>query len=322
VPGQEPGPTKVVYIGGWGRSGSTLVDRVLGQIPGVVSVGELREVWRHGLVENRPCGCGEPFSDCPFWTAVGERAFGGWEALDRDEVLRMRYSLDRPWSTPLLAAPARLGLLRRSVERYAGILERLYPAILQVSGARAVVDSSKLPSHAMILRRVPGLDLSLVHLVRDSRGVAYSWKKDVANRVTTGDPTYMEKYDALSASLRYDLYNGMTRWVGRLGVPYLLVRYEDFVASPRSALERILAHTGLPAGDLSFVGDREIALGPNHTVDGNPMRFSVGSVGLRLDDEWVRKLSRRDRFWVTTLTSPMLRGYGYTGKAGANGRPR
>jgi hypothetical protein len=314
VPEQDRGPTKVIFIGGWGRSGSTLVDRVLGQIPGIVSVGELRELWRHGLIENRPCGCGEAFSNCPFWTEVGARAFGGWGTLDRDEVLRLRYSLDRPWSVPLLAAPRSLGVLRRPVVRYAAILEPLYAAIRDVSGAQAIVDSSKLPSHAMILRSVNQVDLSLVHLVRDSRGVAYSWQKHVRNRVTAGEPKFMEKYNPIAASLRYDLYNGLTRLVGRLGVPYLLVRYEDFIAHPRATLEQVLAHAGMGPADLSFVADGEISLAPNHTVDGNPMRFSIGPVGLRLDDEWTRGMSSRDRFWVTTLTSPMLRRYGYRGK--------
>jgi Sulfotransferase family len=326
----DVGRTSVVYIGGWGRSGSTLVDRVLGQIPGVVSVGEVREVWQRGWVENRPCGCGEAFADCPFWTAVGQSAFGGWRRLDREEVLHLRYSLDRAWSVPVLAAPRRMGLARGAMDRYAGILARLYAAIREVSGANTVVDSSKLPSHAMILRRVPGLELCLVHLVRDSRGVAYSWQKLVRNRVSAGEPRYLEKYNLLSASLRYDLYNGLTRMVGRLGVPYLLVRYEDFVARPAQSLRRILDHAGVSAAraDLSFIHDGEVSLSPNHTVDGNPMRFSTGPVALRLDDEWTRAMSGRDRFWVTALTSPMLHAYGYSGRSGragntgTRGRPR
>jgi hypothetical protein len=323
VTGPDHSPTKIIYIGGWGRSGSTLLDRVLGQIPGVVSLGELREVWQRGLVENRPCGCGLPFSDCPFWIAVGDSAFGGWKAIDQREILRLRYSLDRPWSVPVLAAPSGLGLVRRPLQRYTGLLRRLYAAIREVSGARVVVDSSKLPSHAMILRRVPGVDLSLVHLVRDSRGVAYSWQKNVRNRVTAGEPKYLEKYDPFSASMRYDLYNGLTTLVGRLGVPYLLMRYEDFVARPKESLERILTHAGLSSSvDLSFVHDGEISLAPNHTVDGNPMRFSVGSVDLRVDDEWTRSMPSRDRFWVTTLTAPMLRGYGYRRHVRTTGRTR
>jgi Sulfotransferase family len=311
----DGGRTKVIYIGGWGRSGSTLVDLVLGQIPGLVSLGEVREVWQRGVVENRPCGCGQAFADCPFWTSVGDLAFAGWKALDQEEVLRLRYSLDRPWSIPYLAGPSRLGFRRQAIERYTALLQRLYAAIRVASGADTVVDSSKLPSHAMILRKVPGVDLSLVHLVRDSRGVAYSWQKHVRNRVTFGEPKYLERYDPVSASLRYDLYNGLTRLVGRMGVPYLLVRYEDFVARPKEAVSKILAHAGLPASvDLSFVGDGQVSLAPNHTVDGNPVRFSVGPLGLAVDDEWTRNMPKRDRFWVTALTAPMLRRYGYPRK--------
>ena len=66
----------VLFIGGLGRSGSTLVDRVLGQTPGVCSVGELVFLWERGLLANERCGCGEPFDGCPFWKEVGVRAFG------------------------------------------------------------------------------------------------------------------------------------------------------------------------------------------------------------------------------------------------------
>ena len=64
---------KVAFVGATGRSGSTLVARVLGGAPGACSVGELCWIWNYGVLNDRPCGCGEPFSACPFWTAVGER---------------------------------------------------------------------------------------------------------------------------------------------------------------------------------------------------------------------------------------------------------
>ena len=66
---------RVVYIGGYTRSGSTLLDRLLGATPGAVSVGELRHLWSMGFIEDRFCGCGEPFSACPFWRRVVGDAF-------------------------------------------------------------------------------------------------------------------------------------------------------------------------------------------------------------------------------------------------------
>jgi Sulfotransferase family len=311
---------RVLYIGGWGRSGSTLVDRVLGQVPGVASLGEVRELWSRGWVENRPCGCGKPFADCPFWTAVGERAFGGWNALDRGEVLALRYSIDRAWNYPALIGRRGPRSFADRLDRYVAILDRLYTAIGEVSGAQVVVDSSKLPTHALLLRRVPSVDLRVVHLIRDARGVAFSWRKQQLSATTgAGQERYLERYNPVAASGRYVLYNALTTVLARTGVPLLRVRYEDFVADPPVWTGRILSHAGLSVGraQLAFLHDGEADLAPNHTVDGNPMRFSVGPVRIRVDDEWRRRMPRSDRVWVTALTAPSLLRYGYLSK----GRP-
>ena len=73
-PNGDPG-VKVLYIGGLGRSGSTLLDRMLGQLPGFFSAGEIRDLWQRGLRENALCGCGAPFKECEVWTRVGKEAY-------------------------------------------------------------------------------------------------------------------------------------------------------------------------------------------------------------------------------------------------------
>jgi hypothetical protein len=72
----------ILYIGGHGRSGSTILAQTLGQIPGFVNVGEVWQVWYRGFRENERCGCGQPFYSCEFWRAVGDEAFGGWDNID------------------------------------------------------------------------------------------------------------------------------------------------------------------------------------------------------------------------------------------------
>jgi hypothetical protein len=69
----------LLYLGGLGRSGSTIIERLLGQLPGVCSVGEVVHLWRRGIGDAERCGCGEPFPGCPFWSKVGLAAFGGWD---------------------------------------------------------------------------------------------------------------------------------------------------------------------------------------------------------------------------------------------------
>ena len=96
---------QVLYVGGWGRSGSTLLSHLLGRLPEMVAVGELRYVWQAGVSGNELCGCGEPFDECPFWVAVGEEAFGGWDKIDLGEVLGLEAAVLRHSRIPMLAAP-------------------------------------------------------------------------------------------------------------------------------------------------------------------------------------------------------------------------
>jgi hypothetical protein len=303
-------PHRVLVIGGWGRCGSTLLDMMLGQVAGFVSAGEVRELWLRGCVENRPCGCGVPFSECPFWSQVGDAAFGGWQRLDLERILRVRYSLDRPWGVPRLLADRRG---HADFDHYSDALARLFGGIRAVSGARVVIDSSKLPTHTMILSQTSGVDVRLVHLVRDSRGVAYSNTKRVVKTVTNGEPTLLPTHGAFSASARYALYNGLTQSAARKGVDYMLLRYEDLIAEPETNLRAVIRHAGEPAADaaLPFLTEQGVLLAENHLVDGNPVRFAKGAVPLRADEEWRTKMRPGPRRAVTALTLPFLATYRY-----------
>src|SRR3954466_11303605 len=65
-----PTRTRVLSIVGPGRSGTTILGNILGEVEGVTNAGELRWLWRRGLAERRPCGCGLPPAECPRWSVV------------------------------------------------------------------------------------------------------------------------------------------------------------------------------------------------------------------------------------------------------------
>jgi sulfotransferase family protein len=332
-------PVRVIAVAGTGQNGATLLTRMLGQLPGVAAVGELGRLWDTGLVENRPCSCGEPFLSCPFWDAVGQRAFGGWEGVDGAAVARLREAVrlkrptqrlpDRdihelrrlagPQWLPIRLAPALAPRYGRDRASYSSMMTQLYAAIAEVSGADVIVDSMKVPYHVYLLRDLP-IDLRVVHLVRDSRGVAHSQTKTVEKQ-GTGPVRHRGRRHPAKTAVRWDWVNSMFHLLRRLGVPSLLVRYEDVVTSPSTTLRRIAGLGGVPVGedDLGFISGSEASLPPDHLVAGNRMRMQAGSVRLRLSDEWRTALPGRQRMVVLGLTWPLLRRYGYIG-AGKEGR--
>jgi hypothetical protein len=300
---------RILFTAGWGRSGSTLLSRLLDEIPGFVSVGETRDIWQRGCLDDRLCGCGRVFSACEFWVAVGEHAFGGWGDVDAREMLELRTATDRPWSGVLTGHPDLVPGYRAKLDRYVDHLDRLFRAFRAVSGAEVVVEVSKHPSFGWLLASIPDVDLRVVHLVRDSRGVVHSWEKQV-DMADGGTP--MQRYGAMSAALRYSMYNTQAQ---RLSArhPSCFLRYEDLVADPRRHVLAIARLAGVELDDraLDFIGRDGVVLGPNHTVAGNPMRLRTGPVVLSVDDEWARAMPRAKRNAVVALTAPLLARYRY-----------
>ena len=299
------GLTRVLYIAGWGRSGSTILDNVLGQVEGFFSTGELRSIWDRGLIENWLCSCGAAFRDCEVWKSVFTEAFGGFEGVDVRRMLAIRDRYDRPWNTFF---PRRL----RSSElaEYRAALTRLYAAIAAVSGAKVIVDSSKTPAYCRILQDCAGIEVDVVHLLRDSRAVAFSWQRKRLWGNNEGG--YMSRFVPAVSSLIWDGRQVASEALGR-GAPgrYLRLRYEDFVAAPQHALARILALTGGGSALPAFCGDRKVALRPVHGISGNPSRFARGAVELRPDEEWRSAMKWTDRLIVTAMTAPLLMRYRY-----------
>ncbi len=307
---------RVLFLGGLGRSGTTLLERVLGELPGAVALGEIVHLWERSLVLDESCGCGEAFSRCPFWCQVGEVAFGGWSAVDPVRIGHLRAAVDRTRFIPRLARQPAGGDRGGPLEEYLGYYRKVYAAAAEVSGASVVIDSSKHPSLAFCLRGSPDIGLRVVHCVRDSRAVAYSWTKQVP-RPEAGDPgEMMTRYSPAKSALLWDSHNAVFALLGRLGTPILRVRYEDFVAQPRSSIRAIAGFAGIATNDraLGFVGDRQVELSPGHTTSGNPMRFRTGVVPIRPDDAWRAALRPTYRRSVTALTLPMLARYGYLGR--------
>ena len=302
------GPT-VIYIGGFGRSGSTLLERLLGQLPGVTTLGEVVHLWSRGVRDDDLCGCGEHFSSCPFWTQVGRRT-GGWSPVEADRMVGLRQRVDRLRHVPRLALGSG-GPLGRDLRDYLDRWERLYAAAAEASGARVLVDSSKHGSTALALSHSRRIDLRLAQIVRDPRGVAHSWAKEVV-RPESGDGRLMPRYSPARSSALWLAHNATVAAVGRRTRAHARVRYEDLVARPAEEVALLWERLDLPGTAQLDVGpDRTVDLRPSHSVAGNPMRFTTGRVVLEPDQAWRRDLPAGARRTATAVGLPLMAPLGY-----------
>jgi hypothetical protein len=305
-----PSPVKILYIVGFPRSGSTLLDQLLAADGGLVSAGEVRRIWERGFLANELCGCGQPFGSCPFWTRVVDEAFGGPGGVDARAMASAIAALD--------GRRARWIEVGRRIRPFAGsapnrldeVLLPLYRAILTISGAPAIVDSSKDSTYALLLSTIEGIEVEIVHLVRDSRAVAYSWQRRRRRPEIVDREEYMPVIRPAGAAAGWSARNVSAEALRRFSQRYVRLRYEDLVADPGMALPRVLGDLQ-PAPRAAGLSDGGRRPGLHHTVSGNPMRLAKGPLKVTPDVEWMSAMNGRDRTAVTALSSPLLLRYGY-----------
>jgi hypothetical protein len=307
----------VLYLAGWGRSGSTLAEAMLDQHPELIGVGEIKFLWERGLRQNRRCSCGTPIRSCPFWVRVLREAFGAMPDDDRVDDLDAASRRFRTRHLPqlLLTWPRRL--FAPDLDWYYHDLGALYDAVQRVSGARVIVDSSKFPPYLVALLQTPGLDVRVAHLVRDPRAVAHSWQRRVADPDAPGDAMMPQLHPGVTA-LYWSAWNLATERIAtRAAIPYLRFRYEDLVADPAATLEQLAELVDLPSIAPPVNADGELLLAHTHQVSGNPSRLRSGAIPLRLDDAWVDDMPAFDRRLAGAFTMPLRQRYGY-GRAGSH----
>lgn len=297
--------TRVLAIVGSDRSGSTLLDNILGGVPGAFSGGEIRYLWERGLDEQRLCGCGVAVVECRIWASVladvppDTKDVG--TILSDLELLRTRHAFTH--DLPIVG--------RRYDQAVSDLARRvapLYQRLAKVTDAEVIIDSSKRPTWARLLRSMPGVEVTVVHLVRDPRAVAHS-RKRFKRQLDSAEERGMPQHPPVVSATFWTVWNLAAERLND-GCRYLRIRYEDMLRDPVGTVDAIRSLAGLTRGHPGLTAT-SVTLQPSHTVSGNPGRFSTGLVPLRLDDAWRRDQSRLDRTIVDWLTRPLARRYGY-----------
>lgn len=296
---------KVLYIAGFERSGSTIVNRVLGQIDGFVAWGELRDIWQHGIVENRPCTCGTTFRNCSAWQKIFERAFKGAEKINTSEMDKLQKKA-RFFVLPHYFKLLQDSFLKKQIHPYLISLEKLYQAIQKTTNSRVIVDSTKASWYGYVLSLLPSIDLYIVHVIRNPKGVCYSLDQHKSKGELTS-----QWYNPIHASISWNLKNyAVETLLNSSEDRYLRINYEDFIANPQIAVKQILKLLDEDITELPFVSPTEVKMSTDHIITGSPSsRSDIGTVKLQLDQKWKYKMKLIDKMIIDLLTFPIKHKY-------------
>lgn len=309
-PIEIPSRTTVVFIGGAGRSGSTVIENMLANCERIICVGEAKTVFSIGLRENPLMPSGVRFKEDKFWLRVIETGWGGIDQIDIDRIEYLQRTVDKtlhlvPNELPLFRTENRKKLL----SEYRDHLSRLYKAIAAAGDADVVVDTTKWPIYGSHLIRSSGLDVRLIHLIRDPRAVYRSWRTPKIRP---------EKVDAVTLMVRPTPLWIVTKWIeSNLTMAILcrdrknatLLRYENFAKSPKASLVRALQSIGLEDVTFYLKRTKKFHWGRSKSMRGNPVRFSNGEIFIKEDLRWIELSAANITLSITLL--PFLKFFGY-----------
>lgn len=300
----------VLYICGARRSGAVMLEAMLSQGVGVLGLGDVQAFWRVAFAsDGATCSCGLSLADCPLWGHV--RAHLPQSALD---AARLRHAMQHKLHHPSSRWAWWKGSGSDNTGAYEELLRAtamLYSLACDASHDSILVDASGSARYGAMLCDAPDLRVHVVHLVRDPRAVAYSYRRR-ASLPAAPEKKAEAPHSSRSSASAWVQQNRACAALSRTAATYVRVRYEALTQEPYGTVERILETAGLDVPASGELKHGSVYFDGMHAVAGSTLRFMRGGMPIRADKSWRSGLTSWDKVLVTALTSPMLLRYGYS----------
>jgi len=300
----------ILYIAGYGRSGSTLLERVLNSHERIFGGGEITSLLTLVQQPHSICACGHILDDCEFWSPVLTRLRAKYEKLST--LQPVQHNREALLSFPRLFSQVK----GRRSPIYRELNQMIFRSLCeQIKEVDIIVDSSKTARNAFFrpiaLKREVGFDVKMIHLVRDGRGCMWSNVKG-SNRMMEQNQDPGLPLAMLRTALHWPLANiGAHLYQAQAGRQnYLRIRYEDFVDDPEIVLTELGHFLDLDfKNQIQLIKERK-PIPISHQLAGNRIR-SKKELIIQKDDEWMSKLKLWQRVFFMLINWPLSILYGY-----------
>ncbi len=212
----------VLYIAGNGHSGSTLLDIILGSSHDIFSCGELTFITRDSIF-NEYCSCKKLIAECNVWSLIVELWMKKSPITLQDyKKSRLRFERNKTTLTTFF------NKIKPSNEfkLYCLSTRILFESILEVTGKSIVIDSSKSPQRIAVLDKI--VDLKVIHLCRNLKGVLNSSKKNSKKNIQAGIETDLPARRTFKVILEWIYVNFITE-IFCIGIDSVKLKYNDYV---------------------------------------------------------------------------------------------
>lgn len=290
----------VIYIMGCGRSGTTILDMILGNHSGFLNVGELNRA-RLAWIGEELCSCGVPMKKCVTWQKVAKIWFANEHHYDVQRIREYQNDIERHSGMWRIVFDS---YDQHKIQVYYSYWQDIYKILSNSSSANAIVDSSKNVGRVFALLSNSQMDVKVIHLTRDPRGVYYSFQKKDVN---------MPVNNILKVALYWNTVNSLANLIGRrFGEQKILrIRYEDLISKPVKTIDVIAGFLREDLSDVKTKLRNSVPLDRGHVCAGNRLRTQTLALKLRPDLEWTENLKFHHRLIITVLCFPLMNAYGY-----------
>lgn len=262
---------KIIYIAGYSRSGSTILDILLSSHHAIFGTGELVYLFDDWLTGTRTCTCGEVYKNCSFWQ--GLELPQGISLEQAVEIIRQVESRKHVTALEEGTIPA------DTIQKYTLIQSALYNHIAISSGKGIIVDSSKtsrdMAGRFYALHKHTDLDVYVIHLVKNGLSVVESFVKKGSNWALEGHKK-ADRFIAARSSVGWLLANAIAQRLGRK-MPvnhFIQIKYEDLVSKPETVLHKLGQFLQMDLSEIITRIQKETPLHPQHNVGGNRLRLA------------------------------------------------